>query len=64
MKFSIRDVLMWAVWTVQQYAKMVSREGARTKYGQFVKDVMLYLADGKHPNLALHRFMWTEKKRL
>lgn len=48
------DVLMWAVWTVQQYAKMVSREGARTKYGQFVKDVMLYLADGKHPNLALH----------
>ena len=48
------DVLMWAVWTVQQYAKMVSREGARTKYGQFVKDVMLYLADGKLPNLALH----------
>ena len=48
------DVLMWAVWTVQQFAKMVSREEARTRYGQFVKDVMCYLADGKHPNLAVH----------
>lgn len=61
------DVLMWAVWTVQQYAKMVSREGARTKYGQFVKDVMLYLAMENTrilPYMTTDWFMWTEKKRL
>ena len=27
------DVLLWAVWTIQQYAKMVSRDAARSKYG-------------------------------
>lgn len=48
------DVLMWAVWTVQQYAKMVSREAAKEKYGQLLKDIMTYLADGKHPNLQVH----------
>lgn len=47
------DVLLWAVWTVQQYAKMVSRESAKEKYVQLLKDIMIYLLDGKHPNLEI-----------
>ncbi len=47
------DVMLWAVWTVQQYAKMVSREGARIKYGTLLKDMMTYLVEGKHPNLLV-----------
>ena len=47
------DVLLWAVWTVQQYAKMVSRESAKEKYAQLLKDIMIYLLDGKHPNLEI-----------
>ena len=37
------DVLLWAVWTIQQYAKMVSRDAARSKYGALLKDIMTYL---------------------
>ena len=47
------DVLLWAVWTIQQYAKMVSRESAKEKYAQLLKDIMIYLLDGKHPNLEI-----------
>ena len=48
------DVLLWAIWTVQQFGKAVSRKDAYQKYGNLLKDIMTYLVDGKHPNLALH----------
>ena len=47
------DVLLWAVWTIQQYAKMISRDAAKEKYLGLLKDIMSYLLDGKHPNLQL-----------
>ncbi|WP_072530779.1 glycogen debranching enzyme N-terminal domain-containing protein [Bacteroides ilei] len=48
------DVLLWCVWTIQQYAKMVSREQARAKYGVLLKDIMTFLVEGKHPNMQIH----------
>lgn len=48
------DVLLWAVWTIQQYAKMVSRDEARNKYATLLKDIMNYLREGKHPNFQVH----------
>ncbi|MBU3856893.1 MULTISPECIES: amylo-alpha-1,6-glucosidase [Bacteroides] len=48
------DVLLWMMWTVQQYAKFTSKEAAKNKYGQLIKDVMNYLVSGKHPNLEVH----------
>ena len=48
------DVLLWAVWCIQQYAKMVSRDKCREKYGTLLKEIMKYLKDGRHPNLFLH----------
>ena len=47
------DVLLWAVWTIQQFAKEVSRKDAFEKYGQLLKDIMDYLVSGKHPNLQV-----------
>lgn len=47
------DVLMWAVWAIQQYAKMVSRDAARQKYLPLVAAIMRYLSDSKHPNLKV-----------
>lgn len=47
------DVLLWAVWTIQQYAKMVSRDTAKEKYLVLLKDIMTYLLDGRHPNLEV-----------
>ena len=48
------DILLWMVWTIQQYAKMVSKEQCISKYGQLLKDVMQYIMDNKHPNLNVH----------
>ena len=48
------DVLLWAVWCLQQYAKSVSREECRKRYGQLLTDIMEYIRGRKHNNLFLH----------
>ena len=48
------DVLLWAVWALQQYAKMISREQCRSKYGKLLEDVIEYIRGGRHTNLFLH----------
>ena len=48
------DVLLWAVWCIQQYAKFVSTEQAAEKYGTLVTRIVDFIKDGKHPNLFLH----------
>ena len=48
------DVLLWAVWCIQQYAKMVSKEECIEKYGALLKDIIEYIRSDKHPNLFLH----------
>ncbi len=48
------DVLLWAVWCIQQYAKMVSKEKCIEKYGALLKEIMEYIRSDKHPNLFLH----------
>jgi predicted glycogen debranching enzyme len=48
------DVLLWAIWALNQYAKEVSAEACRTKYGTLMTDIMNYIIGSKHPNLFLH----------
>ncbi|NDV84579.1 glycogen debranching enzyme N-terminal domain-containing protein [Bacteroides sp. 51] len=48
------DVLLWAVWALQQYAKETNRENCRTKYGQLLEDIMDFFRKRKHNNLFLH----------
>ena len=48
------DVLLWLVWTLQQYAKHESRDLCRERYGALLRDVVGYIRSGKHPNLQLH----------
>ena len=48
------DVLLWAVWALQQYAKSVSRERCRELYGTLLEEIMAYLLGNKHANLELH----------
>ena len=47
------DVLLWAVWAVQQYAKHVGRDQCNRKYGKLVQDIVAYIVADKHPNLHL-----------
>ncbi len=48
------DVLLWAVWCIQQYCKFVGMEKGIEKYGQLLRDIMTYLQEDKHPNFYIH----------
>lgn len=47
------DVLLWAVWTMQQYAKETSKEKCKDMYGDLIKEIIIYIMNNKHPNLFL-----------
>ena len=47
------DVILWAVWTIQQYAKKVGIEEAAKEYGKLVFDIIDYIVNGRHINLQL-----------
>lgn len=48
------DVLLWAIYSIQQYAKYVSEKKCYQKYGDLLVKIMHFLLDGKHPSLFLH----------
>ena len=48
------DVLLWAIWALQQYAKTTSKQVCREKYGRLMTDLMDYIIRRKHENLFLH----------
>lgn len=48
------DVLLWAVWCIQQYAILVSQEEACKKYGNLIDKIVDFIKKGKHENLFLH----------
>ncbi len=48
------DVLLWAIWCLQQYAKRTSKENCKKKYGALLIDIIEYIREGKHENLFLH----------
>lgn len=45
------DVLLWAFWCIQQYAKEAGKEVCQKKYGRLLTDMLRYIESGKHPNL-------------
>ena len=47
------DILLWAVWCIQQYGKIVSLQKCVEKYGLLAKDIMMYLSTSSHPNLKV-----------
>ncbi len=47
------DVPLWAIWAIQQYAKMVGVEKARDLYADFVRDIIDYMAGQHHPEMRL-----------
>lgn len=48
------DVLLWAVWAIQQYSKEVSRKDCFNRYGTLLKDILEFIREGKHQNIRLH----------
>ncbi len=47
------DVLLWAIWALQQYAHEMGNAIAYHEYGTFLEDMLRFIESGKHPNLEL-----------
>ncbi len=47
------DILLWAIWCIQQYARFVTTEESGKKYGKLVKDIVDFIMEGNHPNLYI-----------
>lgn len=47
------DVMLWAIWSLQQYAKHVGRDKCNRRYGKLLHDLITYIIGNNHPNLKL-----------
>lgn len=47
------DVLLWAIWSMQQYRLHEGIESAKEKYGEIVGEIIKYILSQSHPNLKL-----------
>ena len=47
------DILLWAVWCIQQYGRMVSLHKCVERYGLLLRDIMVYLRGNEHPELKV-----------
>ncbi len=47
------DVMLWAIWAIQQYAKHADREKCYRKYGKLLRDIVRYILSNAHPNLKV-----------
>ena len=48
------DVMLWAIWAIQQYAKSVSRQEAWKRYGKLITNIIEYIRLNRHRNCFLH----------
>jgi predicted glycogen debranching enzyme len=47
------DVLLWAIWCIQQYGKFESMDTCVQKYYALVRDIMTWILGNNHPNLKV-----------
>lgn len=59
------DVLLWAIWAIQQYAKEASLEKCNEMYGKLVADIVKFIEANKHDNLELREngLLYSEGKK-
>lgn len=59
------DVLLWAIWAIQQYAKEASLEKCNEMYGKLVGDIVKFIEANKHNNLELREngLLYSEGKK-
>lgn len=47
------DVLLWAIWAIQQYAKECGKARCKALYKQLLRDIVIFIENNEHPNLTL-----------
>jgi len=58
------DVLLWAVWALQQYSRKKGKADTLKKYGELMKSMMLFIENNKHPNVQVkdNGLLWIDGK--
>lgn len=52
--FDAPDVLLWFIWSVQEYAAWASVEKAAEKYENVCSEIITFIRRQQHPNVLLH----------
>jgi predicted glycogen debranching enzyme len=47
------DVLLWAIWSMQQYCMNEGLDKAKEKYGSIIGEIIRFIIEQSHPNLNL-----------
>ncbi|MBO4995352.1 MAG: glycogen debranching enzyme family protein [Muribaculaceae bacterium] len=47
------DIPLWCMWALQQYAKAYGAEETRERYLPFIREIIGYIIENRHPNLRL-----------
>ena len=47
------DVMLWAIWAMQQYAREEGKQKCLDNYGTLIKDMMLFIENNKHPKVKV-----------
>ena len=48
------DVLLWFIWTIQQYAKATSLKDAASRFEEIATNIVAFIRKHNHPNLFMH----------
>lgn len=48
------DVLLWFIWTIQQYAKATSLKDAAIRFEEITTNIIAFIRKHNHPNLFMH----------
>jgi len=49
------DILLWYIWSIQEYGKYFSIEACAEKYGKRIFEVLEFIRNQRHENLFLHK---------
>ena len=52
-EIDLPDILLWAIWALQQYSKHQGSAQCNEKYGDLIQEIVSYIIGNKHPNLKL-----------
>jgi predicted glycogen debranching enzyme len=52
-EIDLPDILLWAIWSLQQYAKATTATQCNERYGDLIQEIIDYIRGNKHPNLIL-----------
>lgn len=47
------DVMLWAIWAIQQYSREVGADKQIQRFGDIVNEMINFIIEGKHPNLRV-----------